>query len=618
MKRFFNCFLFQARPADGLPPGRRRAFWCWNLLLAAGGGAALGMLSLVLAVGQYSWAVFWDYWTHPLLLLLNVLPAAVLSLLWYGILGRAWPAYLLTALPVLGLAFGNYYKLAFRDDPVIAADLLILAEAGQMAAKYQLFLSPKLIGVLVCAVLGFAPVLLLARGRPGGAMRLKVAGGALAAALVLAPVYANDKFYSSHQNYDHLYQWSSTQQHISRGLLYPFLHSIQDALPSPPPGYSEKEAAALLAQYQDADIPEGQKVNIVGVMLESFADLSGFEQIQFQQDVYAILHALEAESWSGRLLTNIFAGGTIDTERAFLTGMGPDSINYRTDTSSYVWYLKSQGYETSGFHPSNIWFYNRQHVNEYLGFDQYGFLENYYEAQHIVDSNFDYVFFPTLSGTVLDQVQRDAPQFSFSVSYQGHGPYSDETCWWGEVDDYIANYDLDQASRCILANYLGSVLSTQVFLSEMVDSFRASEEPIVLVAFGDHKPWLGNQNSVYQALGIDLDRDTEEGFYNYWSTSYFIWANDAAKDALGVELVGDGPDLSPCFLMNALFDQLGWEGSAYMQAVHGCWQELPVVHKSGTYLTADGVLTPTLSPEQDAAARRFLQLQYYRSRRFSS
>ena len=104
-------------------------------------------------------------------------------------------------------------------------------------------------------------------------------------------------------------------------------------------------------------------------------------------------------------------------------------------------------------------------------------------------------------------------------------------CEWGDVDDYIVNNDLDEASRNILANYLGSVMDTQEHLSELVDALRESDEPVVLIVFGDHKPWLGNGNSVYEALGVNLDTSTEEGFYNYWSTRYLIWANDAAKEA---------------------------------------------------------------------------------------
>ncbi len=351
-------------------------------------------------------------------------------------------------------------------------------------------------------------------------------------------------------------------------------------------------------------------------MLESFADLSVYDQIEFQQDVYALYHQLEEESYSGRLLTNIFAGGTVDTERAFLTGMGPANINYRSQTSSYVWYLKDQGYRTVGYHPSNNWFYNRTNVNAYLGFDQYYFIENFYQAFPEDDIPWDYTFFPQLTADLLEQVKGDAPVFSFSVSYQGHGPYGDYECWWGEAEDYIANHELDDASRYILSNYLGSVKSTQSFLYDMVEQLRSSDEPIVLVVFGDHKPWLGNGNSVYDALGISLDQDTQEGFYNYWSTSYLIWGNDAAKAALGVDLVGEGPDISPCFLMDVVFEQLGWEGSAYMQAARACRRELPVVHNQGACLTADGRLLWELPQQLEEILRRFRCLEYYRAHHF--
>ena len=185
------------------------------------------------------------------------------------------------------------------------------------------------------------------------------------------------------------------------------------------------------------------------------------------------------------------------------------------------------------------------------------------------------------------------------------------------MDDFIGNEELDQASRTILANYFGSVQNTQQYLADMVDTFRHCDEPVVLVIFGDHKPWLGNNSTVYSALGIALSNANTETFYNYWSTRYLIWANDAAKEALGNDFVGTGPDISPCFLMNLLFEQCGWQGDAYMQAVYDCWQALPTIHTSGLYLTSDGILTAQLSDTQQELARRFAWLEYYRSTNFA-
>lgn len=617
MKRLFSCFLFQKRPDSGLSAPRRAAFWLWNGLLMLGAALVLGLLCLMLAPAQYGWELFFDYLDHPALVALNLVPPAVLMALFYGLTGRAWLSYVLTALPVLGLAAGNAYKMFFRDDPVIAADLLLLGEAGNMAGKYQLFLFGKLCAALACAVLSALLLALLARGRPLGKFRAAAAGAALVCAAALVPLYASDEVYQANANEEHINKWSVTQQYVSRGLLYPFLHSVKEAFPQPPRGYDQREVEQWLAGYEDGDIPEDKKVNIVGVMLEAFTDFSRFGEIQFSQDVYAVYHALEEESYSGTLLTNIFAGGTVNTERAFLTGVGAGNYDYRGEAASYVHYLKGQGYRATGSHPSYNWFYNRQNVNSYLGFDSYRFTEDYFGPVYGADPVLnDEWFLPDLTQSVLDQLEEAGPLFSFSVSYQGHGPYSDYACWWGEPEDFFTNPELDQASRNILANYLGSVKDTQKYLAQMVDAFRASDEPIVLVVFGDHKPWLGNGNSVYHALGVNLDQDTPEGFYNYWSTRYLIWANGAAKAAIGHDLVGEGPDISPCFLMNVLFDQLGWTGDAYMQAVEPCLQALPVIHTHGARLTAAGELTTQLTEEQEELVRRFQCLGYYRAHHF--
>ena len=104
---------------------------------------------------------------------------------------------------------------------------------------------------------------------------------------------------------------------------------------------------------------------------------------------------------------------------------------------------------------------------------------------------------------------------------------------------------------------------------------------------------------------------TKEGFYNYWSTSYLIWGNDAAKAALGVELVGEGPDISPCYLMNLVFQQLGWEGPAFMQAMTGMMNMFPVVSSASGLTMVDGRLTADIPEDRRALFQEFLYLQQY-------
>ena len=618
MKRFFSCFLFQVRPGDGLTAGKRRLFWLWNwglLILAA---LAVGLFSLMMAPAWYGWEIFYDYFSHPGLVALNLAPPVVLAVLLYGAAGRSWLACLLTAAPVLALSAGNCYKLYFRNDPVVASDLLLLGEAGNMAGNYQLFLFSKLVIALAGSALCVVLLALFARGRPKGRVRAAVSAAALVAAAALAPVYASDAVYEANANYEHVNRWFATDKYVSRGLLYPFLHSVKDAIPRPPEGYSQQEAADQLAGYEDADIPEDKKVNVMAIMLEAFNDFTKFDVPGLRSErVYEVWHTLEREGVSGDLVTNIFAGGTVDTERAFLTGFD-ELPSFRGPTNSYAWYFLSQGYTVGGMHPGYQWFYDRKNVNEYLGFEYYLFVENYFATLTDDWIAVDPIFMPELRMLYQAETEKDKPYFTFSVSYQGHGPYPSDECLRYEPGFCVDNSDgrYTQEEHYIMENYFSSLYSTGLCLQELTDYLRADDEPVVLVLFGDHNPWMGDGNSVYKAMGIDFDLSTKEGLKDYYATRYIIWANDAAKEILGNDFQGEGPELSPCFLMNQVFELCGWTGPAYMQAIQEAADRVPIQNIPTGRCFAAGSDTDELTVEEEEIAARYRQLEYYYQRNF--
>ncbi len=63
---------------------------------------------------------------------------------------------------------------------------------------------------------------------------------------------------------------------------------------------------------------------------------------------------------------------------------------------------------------------------------------------------------------------------------------------------------LSQESCNIWNNYLNGVAETLQALTTLVQGLEEMEEPVVLVLFGDHKPWGGNGNSAYSELGAPL------------------------------------------------------------------------------------------------------------------
>ena len=604
-------FLFGTGLSAGAAPKRRSAFYLWNYGLLTLSAAGICVITLQLAIGVYTSEIFSDYFSHPLILLLNFLPILLLTFLAYAATNRAWAAFLITSAVFVTASVGNFYKLKFRNDPFMFSDLTAIHTALGVSSGYDLTPGKRIIFSILFVVVGTVFLYFFVRARSSGKARAAIA---VIVAASLFPLwrflYSDSTVYNVRtQNYDHVNRWTSTESFISRGFVYPFIYSSLFAVDKAPDGYDAQEAEAVLSQFSDSDIPEDKRVNIVAFQLEAFTDFTTLG-ISGIEDVYADYHALEAESYTGTLVTNIFGGGTIDTERCFVTGYS-QLKNYRQNVNSYVWYLRQQGYITDGSHPCYHSFYNRLNVNEYLGFENYYFTEGFYDRYNSGPS-LDDVLFPEAYDMLVKDLSTGKDVFSFHVSYQGHGPYDSEKLIWG---DAMWSGDVSDYCYYVLNNYLGSVKDTIDRLVQFKTQLEELDEPVVLVVFGDHKPWLGDNNTSYEELGINLDQSTTEGFMNYYSTRYLIWANSAAKEVIGDDLVGEGPTISPCYLMNELFSLLGWDGPAYMKLTNSYRDELPVVSSNGFYLD-NGEVATELSDGLSDKKDQFDCVQYYMRKHF--
>lgn len=609
------------RGGAGVSAREERAHQVYIAVMLALFALVNGFLSLRLAAFSYAAldgkALFHSYLCHPLITLLNLLPPLLLTALGYFLTRRAWAAYLFSAAPTLIFSLVNYYKIQLRGDPFLAADFRLVRTAGGILGHYTLDVSSVVVGsVAAAAAMLPLAVVLLPNGVRGKRTRLVGALVCLALSAILYPTaYLGLPVYEATANAEALENsWSDVEDFVSRGFWFPFIRSIPTAFPSAPPGYNAKAAKELLARYPDADIPQEKKVDVVGVMLEAFSDLSDFPMLAQQEsvrEIYAPLHELEKTCISGDLLTNIFAGGTVDSEWGFLTGYSHHDV-FRSDVDSYVRYFKSQGYETVYRHPGYGWFYNRRNINGYLGFDSSMFTEDGFGA--LVDPETapyrsDEQLFDFLYRELRDRGENSAPLFSFSVSYQNHGPYGSETFDGAAIPPGTSGWSAETCG--ILSHYLYGVSDTIAQIVRFTEELEALDRPVVLVLFGDHKPWLGNDKSGYQELGVNLDYTTEEGLYNHFSTPYLIWANSAAKQTLGNSFTGKGEDLSPCFLMTELFDLCSWEGPSFMGLAREVRMFTPLIHDRGLFFE-NGVLTDELSPVLREFYLRYRRAEFWR------
>lgn len=614
LKKIKDFFLF-AKASEGLDKKQKVFYWLWNAFALIVASVCMGVLCLSFAIGLGGWPMLKSYLANSWIVFLNIAPIVLLALLLWAVTRRSYLAFLITAVPTMVLAIANYLKLRYRNDPLMFEDILVIREAVKMSGQYSSGLDKRIVIAIVLIIVASVALFFIARGKPKSWSRAGIAAAVVLAVVFIRPLYVSNEVYNEKTaNTELINIWSATDNYVSRGNVYPFIYSINSAFDKKPEGYSENEIEELLGTYSDADIPEDKKVSIMSFMLEAYCDITQFDEIELKDDPYEALHKLQSESYSGTLISDVFSGGTSVTEREFLTGM-TNFGSLRKKSNSYIWYLRSQGYTVEGCHPSYDWFYNRRNINTNLGFENYYFVENYFSPLTNGGYGMDDVFFAAVQELYEKNLENGKPYFSYNISYQGHGPYNDTIVYKG--GDHIANETISDASRNILNNYLDGIQDTNERLLNLVDYLRDSSDPVVLLVFGDHKPWLGDANSVYNELGINIDISTDEGFMNYYSTPYFIWANDAAKQVLGCDFSGEGPTIGAYFLMNELFKLCSWDGPAFMQYTNSVVENVQVMNSSGIYVE-NGEISRQLSEKSQRVFETYSEMQYYMRRKFIS
>lgn len=577
----------------------------------------LTILMMVMTVLICDFYLMWLLVSDVRILFLNALPVFLVMSMLYFIINRIWISFSVTGVLAFVMAMINRFKMMYRDDPLVFEDLLLINEAKEMAGSYSIVPDGISFVVLIFIIL-IAVMSFLYLKRQGSNIYTRIAG-ALCSLIVL--VLSCDVFYFNNTSlYNSLWhpefgnEYKAANQSMSRGVVYSFIKSIPDAFVEPPEGYNTEEAEQFLEGYETVPMQENQKVHMISIMLEAYNDFSKFENVEFNVDPYVNFHALQRDSYSGDLFTDIFAGETIRTERQFLTGYRDIRFSQK-ETESYVRYFKSQGYYAEAMHPCYGWFYNRNNMNKFFGFDNFDYYENKYrdipeeqlEEELYWDFISDYDFFDYIIEGYENAVADNRKYFNFSVTFQNHGPYPPEKRT--EVDYLLRKDEYSEENYNIFNNYLDGIYKTDMAFKKLRDYIDSQSEPIVLILFGDHNPRLGNEDQVYDMLGIDLSMDTPQGAENYFETCYLFYANDAAKESLGKDFKGQGNTISPIFLMNEYFEYVGMQGPAYLNYLSDVKKDYEVINI--VYCGKDGKYVPTSENESDEILNHRNKVEYH-------
>ena len=186
----------------GFGPKYKAAHHLWLVLSLTALGCCAGVLSLLFSAAAYlklpGKALFLSYLHAPLLLFLNLLPPVLLAWLFYFLTRRAWAGFLGGFLPTVGVALVNYFKIRLRSDPLLAADLRLAAEAGDIVGNYQLDLDWLVWFALGCLLAGLLfSIFLMPNGLRGWQSR---AFGAASCLALLAVAFIAQRAWNSPKN----------------------------------------------------------------------------------------------------------------------------------------------------------------------------------------------------------------------------------------------------------------------------------------------------------------------------------------------------------------------------------------------------------------------------------
>ena len=569
---------------------------------------------------------------QPLLIILNCLPVGMLLLIFTCLFRNVFYAGALVNLAVGFLSIANRIKIEVRDEPVFPRDFALLKEVGSAVGTYDIHFPVSSIAAVVVFSLVLLALGFFVGSRPFPIARLRgwlgsllgaAASFAVLAVLILT-VYASNDLYNSFR-VSNAYYIPSVFNEL--GFPYCFCHQFTTYPVDRPAGFDRAEAAAW---DEGGEMGLGKDVHVIMVMDEAFSDITDDPAFAFteENDPLPNLHALQQDphAVTGHVVVPGFAGGTANTEFDVLTGMQTNALSAATTSSfrvvnrnldSLFRVFGDDGYHTSFFHPGDDWFYNRENVYRWFGAEETVFADQMedldYKGRWVTD---DYMV-DLIEQEFESTVAAGETLFHYTTTIQNHMSYT--------ADKYGADYDYPEVPlnvavsdevETLLKVYIEGARDADDMLGRLVDYFSQQSEPVILVFFGDHLPYLGDDQLAYRELGFTEDPAWDA--LTSYETPYVIWANDAGAEVLDWESMvvkldlPENGQLSASFLGAAVLELTGRTGaSPWFDFLNHLRREVPVVQKQ-SYQLADGTMTDQLTEEQAAQILQWRQWSYYK------
>jgi phosphoglycerol transferase MdoB-like AlkP superfamily enzyme len=581
------------------------------------------------------------FYHQPLLIILNCLPIGALIVAFSIWFRNVFSGTRLVGTCCAFLSLANRIKLVVRDEPLVPRDFTLLKEAANATGEYHINWPWTTIAVIIvfCFLMKFCarfvgirryPILEKKRNRLIGCLSCI---GILT--VLIFTLFASTPLYNSFTVSNPYYIPTVFNE---LGFPYCFSHSFTTYTVDKPDGFRKSQAVKWDAGEKADKTSKKKKVNVIMIQNEAFSDLTDNDVFTYseKEDPLKNLHAVQksAHCISGHIVVPGFAGGTANTEFDVLTGMQTNALSATTTSAfravnrnldSLFRVYNADGYTTTFMHPGFDWFYNRENVYQWLGAQKIQFADDMKNAKTKGTWVTDDYMASQIEKQFEDTTAAGKNLFNMTVTIQNHMSYTADKYGDGyQFPPVQTSASLTDDAKTMLSVYIEGVRDADAMLGRLTTYFSKSDEPVVLVFWGDHLPYLGDNQLCYRELGLDAGKAEKQRTdpLSSYKTPYVLWSNDAAakqlnwdKRAAALKL-DKSHTISACYLGATTLEMTGrGEESPWFHYLTEVRQSLPVIQKK-LCLTEDDQVTglTTLPEKQQKLISKLRCWSYYKLR----
>ncbi len=301
--------------------------------------------------------------------------------------------------------------------------------------------------------------------------------------------------------------WDQRSNYLYRGAM---LYSLQegaryfaDAHVTPDRDLALSAARKLLDNSRTDTVAPGNFTprNVHIVLLESFWDPTLLKEAGYNRDPLSpAFRRLWARTRFSHVMSPVFGGYTANAEFEILCGFPvvEDNVKFErqllNDVPCLPHLLAERGYRTLASHPNVPVFWNRINAYRRVGFQTYWSKQDFL----LDDMNREFLSDASLYRQVLEKIasaiDNKQPLLNYIVTYFGHWDYP--------LNDSRPNRITASSPVEEVSSFANTMHYKSLELMTFLEQLQARDPDSIIVLFGDHLPFMGENYAGYVDSGV--------------------------------------------------------------------------------------------------------------------